>query len=69
MLCTHLFGVTNNLILKAYIRTFSLEGVLFYFILIPRKVVNYLLIRGTMSLILRKSVTFLHSINFHYSVY
>lgn len=41
------------ILVKAYIRTFSLEGVLFYFILIPQKLVNYLLIRGTMGLILR----------------
>lgn len=39
--------------MKSYIRTLSLEDVLFYLILIPQKLVNYLRIRGTMGLILR----------------
>lgn len=47
--------------MKAYIRTFSFEGVRFFilidvrfsFVLIPEKLVNYLLIRGTMGILLR----------------
>ena len=45
--------------MKAYIRTFSFEACVFYLILIPYKLVNYLLVRGTMGIILRIFVIYI----------